>query len=439
MSDLEARIARGEAAFERGELATARELLLECAEDPEATDPQRAQALSDLAVLAASQSRPDVAENYLLRALACDTTYLAALENLGHLCVTRGDLVQATHWLQRAAETSPDAHDARSPLAAVLRERRRDDLAGQARIAVPARGDIQTVERVLIVCDWFFPSVGGTEKLAEAVGVALQREGMTVEVAARPMESRVSREHRGMNIHELHGDPGASLGALVAAGSYDAVLAFSNAMVWPVLATLRLPAPRPRIVAVPCVNAMISAELRANSEVLQAYARLIAGADVIGYSSRAGYDVRLWEDLGLPGVYIPNAIERVLAAPVSPADALADEAPLLLVVANMWPEKNHVGLLQALRARKGDWRLGLIGNASPDHPELAQQVARLAEGDRRVELLGPATPEAVAAAMDQASILLLPSLAEATPLVLLEAMSRELPWIATPTCGAAHD
>ena len=41
--------------------------------------------------------------------------------------------------------------------------------------------------------------------------------------------------------------------------------------------------------------------------------------------------------------------------------------------------------------------------------------------------------------MDAADALLLPSRAEATPLVLLEAMSRELPWIATPTCGSAHD
>ena len=72
------------------------------------------------------------------------------------------------------------------------------------------------------------------------------------------------------------------------AGGYDAALAFSNAMVWPVLATLQLPAPRPRIVGlVPCVNALISRDMRANPHVLEQYARLIAGADLIGYSSHA--------------------------------------------------------------------------------------------------------------------------------------------------------
>jgi glycosyltransferase involved in cell wall biosynthesis len=41
--------------------------------------------------------------------------------------------------------------------------------------------------------------------------------------------------------------------------------------------------------------------------------------------------------------------------------------------------------------------------------------------------------------MAEADLLLLPSLAEATPLVLVEAMSHGLPWLATPTCGSAHD
>jgi glycosyltransferase involved in cell wall biosynthesis len=41
--------------------------------------------------------------------------------------------------------------------------------------------------------------------------------------------------------------------------------------------------------------------------------------------------------------------------------------------------------------------------------------------------------------MQAASALLLPSRVEATPLVVLEAMSHRLPWIATPGCGAVHE
>jgi glycosyltransferase involved in cell wall biosynthesis len=41
--------------------------------------------------------------------------------------------------------------------------------------------------------------------------------------------------------------------------------------------------------------------------------------------------------------------------------------------------------------------------------------------------------------MRAAKALLLPSRVEATPLVILEAMSHGLPWIATPGCGAVHE
>ena len=80
-------------------------------------------------------------------------------------------------------------------------------------------------------------------------------------------------------------------------------------------------------------------------------------------------------------------------------------------------------LLRSLRNHPGDFQLALIGAPSPEHPDLAEAVARLASEDPRVHLLGPCTSETVAAAMDEADVFLLPSLAEATPLVLLEAMS----------------
>ena len=54
-------------------------------------------------------------------------------------------------------------------------------------------------------------------------------------------------------------------------------------------------------------------------------------------------------------------------------------------------------------------------------------------------LVGPRTREQVAGAMCEADVLVLPSIAEATPLVLLEAMSNALPWIASDTCGSASD
>jgi glycosyltransferase involved in cell wall biosynthesis len=462
MSDLTDQLARGEEAFANGDLMTARRLLLECASDLVATPVERAQALNDLGVIALKRHEPRESDEFLLEALAHVPDYVPALENLGGSCVLRGDLVQATYWYRRVTELTPDDPDAWRNVAGVLQQRRRSAEASQAlmraergepdalrtasaTVTQPDRavdGDgppaVHTVQRVLIVTDWFYPSVGGTERLAEAVGVALQREGMAVDVAARAMPERASNQHRGMVIHELQGNCLEALTALVRDEGYDAVVAFSNTVVWPVVCTLNLPEPRPRILVVPCVNAVDMTRLQGDPNAMSAYARMVAGADVLGYSSRTGYDVRLWDELGLSGVYLPNAIERVSAGS-PPTDLAGTDAPRLLVVANFWPEKNHVGLLRSLRDHPGDFQLALIGGPSPAHPHLADAVARLASEDPRVHLVGPCTPEAVAAAMDEADLLLLPSLAEATPLVLLEAMSRRLPWIATPTCGAAHD
>jgi len=57
--------------------------------------------------------------------------------------------------------------------------------------------------RVLLACDFFWPSVGGVELYVEDLGVRLQEAGCTVEVAARALPGRTAREHRGMRIHEF--------------------------------------------------------------------------------------------------------------------------------------------------------------------------------------------------------------------------------------------
>ena len=421
---------RAEAAFAAGDLADARngleQALAAAADDPAL----RAQVLNDLAVLAATEGGD--AEPLLLAALADDPGYGPALENLGDACVAADDLVQASHWLTRAALAVPTDDRIAATLAQVTRERRRDLIATDE----PA-GPLPATGRVLILVDYFHPWVGGSERLAEAAGIALQALGLEVDVATRALPERGVLEHRGMTVHEIDGDVRARLAQVVEDGGYDALVVFSGPTAWPVVASLQLDRPRPRVVVVPCINADNSAELRAHAGLLEAYAKLLATADVVGVSSYAGYDARLSTDLGLTGVYLPNAIDAVPAAPGSfdPGPG----APVLLAVGNLFAEKDHAGLLRTLHDHPGDWRLIVIGGDAAQMPAVAEGVRRLAAEDPRVTLWGPAEPDVVAAAIDAADALLLPSRAEATPLVLLEAMSRELPWIATPTCGSAHD
>jgi glycosyltransferase involved in cell wall biosynthesis len=456
-------IEHAEELFAAGEVRAARMLLADALADTTATADDRAQALSDLGVIATLQGDLDGAEAHLLNAVAHSPESSAALENLCALSSRNGDLVQATHWAQRAAQAGPGSGAAWLTLGELLLGRRRweeadralrqaahlgQDVEAQLRDIAVRRGDPAAVPagphrpheltRVLIVVDYFHPSLGGSERLAETAGIALQELGVEVDIATRPLPQRTTARYRGMTIHEIAGDPVARMSELLRSG-YDAALIFSAPTSWPLIASLRVPPPRARLVAVPCINAENDAALRSSGALLHEYTALLSTADVVVHSSRSGPDVRLCEDLGLAGVYVPNATERAATAARSPTAELAGDAPLLLMVANMWPEKNHVGMLRALGDHRGDFVLAIVGDASPAHPEIAAEVRALTAADPRVHLMGRLEPGEVAAAMTDADLLLLPSLAEAAPLVLLEAMSRRLPWIATPACGAAHD
>jgi glycosyltransferase involved in cell wall biosynthesis len=239
-----------------------------------------------------------------------------------------------------------------------------------------------------------------------------------------------------MLVHELDGDHGPQLDALIAARAPEAVLAFAGPTSWPILGALRHVDRGPHVVVVPCVNEDGYRAVQANPQFRDRLAEALRRAAAVGFSSYAGWDARLYRELDIPAVYLPNGTHRV--QPTGPFRARADK-PLLLCVGNFWPEKNHAGLLATLREAAGDWELVIVGGPSSAVPEVADEVRRLAAQDGRVTLFGPAEPSVVSAAMADADVLLLPSLAEATPLVLVEAMSHGLPWIATPTCGSAHD
>jgi glycosyltransferase involved in cell wall biosynthesis len=134
---------------------------------------------------------------------------------------------------------------------------------------------------------------------------------------------------------------------------------------------------------------------------------------------------------------VPNAVDP---APPSirfrSVFGISEESPLLLHVANFWPVKNHLNLLEMFRRTPAAWRLALIGHPSEDLPYF-RRVQEAASRDGRVLLIPGLPPDQVSSALEEADIVLLPSLGEVSPLVILEAMSHAKPWVATPECGAA--
>jgi glycosyltransferase involved in cell wall biosynthesis len=427
----------------------------------------RARAFCDLGVIAHANGEVDAAYEWLEGALASDPACVEAVENLADLLATRGDMrlrdlrhalglrLQATRLMPERADLwvalgnaalvcseSPLAHEAAA--AARQRDAGVEGLAAleeQLRHVPGPPAPLHAPGKVLIAVEFFHPSNGGCERLAEDAGIALRDLGWDVEIVTRALPERRGATHRGLRVHEIaEGREPQDLARAVSTAKPDALLAFADPRAWPIMGPVSLAHPRPRIVVVPCVNGDGDAWLRSHPLILRAYAGSLAGVGAVGHSSNHGFDARVCADMGRPQAYVPNAVVAAEPDHGAPAKAgLAPGDPFLLVVGNHWPEKDHLGLLAHLARHDDDLPLVQVGTPSPAFPEVSVQISEAAARDPRVRLFGRATREEVAGLMQAASVLLLPSRVEATPLVVLEAMSHGLPWIATPGCGAVHE
>jgi glycosyltransferase involved in cell wall biosynthesis len=427
--DLSVLLRDGESRFAEGDLAGAAAAFERVATAAESDDPLRIEALVDLAVVASAHGAFDEAATQLALALQAGERSVDALTAMASVCAARSDHAGAVRCARHALELDPSNEDATALLAEL----------GVPQTPPPS--DPPSSPRVLIAVSHFYPHVGGAERLVEDLGVALQERGWTVEIATEAWRERRDLVHRGLRIHEIGTSPAAALEHLATTGGYDAVLGFSAPQGWPVASLLELPHPRPRVVVVPCVNQDGYDESQREAGYLAGYARGLREVDAVGYSARGGWDARLLAELGHPGVYLPNAVVRSLPEGDFRAELGIDrDVPLLLAVGNLYPEKNHAALCNALAPRSEDFRLVVIGRRPPySWLDQSANLLRRIESDPRVIWVDGASREGVAAAMTTADLLVLPSLADATPLVLLEAMSHGLPWLATPTCGSASE
>lgn len=119
-----------------------------------------------------------------------------------------------------------------------------------------------------------------------------------------------------------------------------------------------------------------------------------------------------------------------------PADAVAEEFDgCLLYVGRLRVRKAVEVLLESLTRLPAETpRLVIVGDG--EHLErLKRKAARLGLDRRRVVFLGRRTPGQVRDLMRRALALVVPSIYEGMPLVILEAMERSLPVVATRVSG----
>jgi glycosyltransferase involved in cell wall biosynthesis len=107
---------------------------------------------------------------------------------------------------------------------------------------------------------------------------------------------------------------------------------------------------------------------------------------------------------------------------------LPADYPRILHVGRLSREKNHEVLLKSLQQIPGAY-LVLVGNGEL-RGTLTRQVHALGLADR-VRFMGEITPEQVRAVMNRCDLFIFPSLYEAMPMALIEAMAAGMPIVAS--------
>lgn len=132
-------------------------------------------------------------------------------------------------------------------------------------------------------------------------------------------------------------------------------------------------------------------------------------------------------------VTLPLGIDVQQQRPCTPRTAVLDPVRII-TVARLSPEKNVEGAIEAVarlkQARPGlDLRYEVIGDGP--HREVVEARIRDLDADRYVTLLGAQNQSVVREALSRSHLFLLPSLAEALPMCLMEALGAGLATIAT--------
>lgn len=154
-------------------------------------------------------------------------------------------------------------------------------------------------------------------------------------------------------------------------------------------------------------------------------------ADVDVFTLLTPADAEQFRRQGLNNTtWLPNPLAFWPPDPVSPL-----VPGLVTYLGRVSAEKGVSVLVEAwgrIAARHPDWRLRLVGSG-PDEKAIRAAVAALPEGADRVEMVPPVLD--AEAELATAGVVVLPSLTEGLPLVLMEAMALGLPCLATD-CSA---
>jgi len=294
--------------------------------------------------------------------------------------------------------------------------------------------------RLLITCGFYHPAIGGAAEVCCRLAEEMVRRGHDVTVATASHPDRQDDVHNGVRVvsFDIQGNWALDMSGdvegyqrLLMAGDFDltfhyAAQTWTTDLVLPLLG--RLPAPA---VLAPCGYSGLGDPRYARyfarlKTVLPGFAALVHHSDIY-------QDAQYAADAGVPRCFtIPNGTDPQEFEPAEGGFRKVlgvDNRPLVLTVSNHTGSKGHQLSIHAFQSvAPADAVFVIIGNDSPDG---CMAQCRSNE-DLRVLILENLPRELVVQAFLESDVFLLASEVEAAPLVILEAMTAELPWISTP-------
>ncbi len=283
-------------------------------------------------------------------------------------------------------------------------------------------------------------SWGGIERHVEEVGARLADRGHEVTVYSRTNYQPGSTGYRGMHVRALRTVGTKHLDAIVHSAS----------------STLRVLGRRADIIHFHAIGpGALAPVARAGSSagvVLTVHgldnerakwgfvARSVLGA-AARISARAPHRViavsealtEHYRERGASVVHVPNGVTRP-PSPIARGKVCEElglgDAPYVLFVGRLVPEKAPDLLVEAFRSVPGNVRLVLVGE-SRFMDEYSSRIRTLAAADTRVRLAGYRYLDELAELYANAAAFVLPSSLEGLPLTLLEAGAHGLPVVAT--------
>ena len=300
--------------------------------------------------------------------------------------------------------------------------------------------------KILFTVEYYWPQVGGAQKVVQQVAEGLVAHGHQVDVATSEDVNRTQLMLNGVNILPFHirgnsvkgmrGDI-AGVEALLLNNKYDIIVNYA-AQTWHSDITFRhLKNIRAKTVFIPCGFSGLVTPLRKlvyffyyrkMKEYLRQYDHIILhSADYLdGQYCRRHHITNV--------SVIPNGTEdfNTCNQGYFKEKYRVDTPFMLLSVANHYRDKGHAFIIDAFRRlNRTDVSLVIIGNDPGGRTSCYAKCIKQQKNSSNLKLLSHVPREDVIAAYKESNAFVFGSAIECFPLVILESMANRLPFVST--------